>query len=314
MRKPDAISTSSGRLPRRWLAVLRVVHRKVGHATLLAHFERGYIEPRPLPAGIHRLDLGDAGTGLVTSCRAPVHSLGEFIGLEVRAGTRGCACPATRPADPSARGGPPAPCARAAADHRGQGGVAPGRLAVPAPFRGVDTLASLSAPSSCDVDHVILAAARACCGRLDGRSWRGCRRCPGALGRDGFAADGRGLAARDRADVIAALGRGSASATALRLHRLSAGLHRRRGAAALEVELKNGEIAHKVPACPRCWLGRPHPLRAGRRQPRTDEIAAAFDKVLGPAAWSRSTGRGWPARPPLRHRVSGNSTRRRDAR
>ena len=68
-----------------------------GEGTVAAHFEGARVAAEAFTCWHERPDLGGAGTGMVAFLKAPGRSLGNFRGLEVRAGARRLRLPANRP-------------------------------------------------------------------------------------------------------------------------------------------------------------------------------------------------------------------------
>lgn len=253
-------------------------------ATVVAHFERGRIEAEAVACWHQRADLGRAGTGVVALLPNSGASLGEFMGLEARTGTRRLRLPATRPlmhlreADllPRAR--------ELLLGAEGPQGTRLLGLLSRQPYMGHDTLAALPVPVELDVDNLIRAGS-------DGLMAIGWVLDPtdsvlairvrsgGMVSRP--LADG--WLRRDRADVIDAVGarlgvtNPRCGFVAYMPECVAEG-----GRLHLEVELKTGEIGHKR---------LPSPVLTGQAAVRcildgvslaSDEIQGAFDRVLGP--------------------------------
>jgi GT2 family glycosyltransferase len=253
-------------------------------STVIAHFERGRVEAQVAACWHERADLGRAGTGAVMFLRHAGPSLGEFIGLEVRAGLRRLRLPATRPLThlhetdllPRVR-------------ELVLGAEGPRRdrllsLLTRQSYMGHDTLASLPAPVELEIDELILAspAGVVAIGWLldPSDSVAAIRMCFGSIVSRPLA---DGWLRRSRPDVIEAVGArlgvtdplcgfiAYVPANAPKPERLY-----------LEVELKGGEIGYKR---------LPSPVLIGQAAIRRvledvilapDEIAAAFGDVLGP--------------------------------
>jgi GT2 family glycosyltransferase len=254
---------------------------------VVAQFERGRVIAETLCTWHDRPDLGRQGMGMLVFARAAERPLGELLGLEVT----------VEPTDPPMRLHAVRPLVHLReADLLGRArpvlvrsvGTDRARLAgmlSRRPFTGADTLGDLSAPVQLEVDETILSP-------------------PDGLVLLGWCADPAGAVATIR------IRRGGASSTPLAerwLRTRRADVFEALGAKLglpddhcgflafapscvgeigplyAEVELKNGEVGYKRV---------PMPTRSGTAAIRRilgaveltpDEMAGAFDRVLGPA-------------------------------
>lgn len=128
-----------------------------GEGSVAAHFEGARVAAEAISCWHERPDLGGAGTGLIAFLKASGRTLGTFRGLEVRTATRRLALPANRPLA-HLREAELLPRARQLL--LGAEGERRSRLLgllSRRPYLGHDTLAELPVPVQVEVDEAILA-------------------------------------------------------------------------------------------------------------------------------------------------------------
>jgi GT2 family glycosyltransferase len=254
---------------------------------ITAQFERGRVIAETLVVWHDRPDLSRQGMGVMVFVHGAARQLGEFLGLAVTTapGATPLRLHAVRPlvhlreSDLLGRGKPML-LRSVGADRPKLAGLLSRR-----PFTGVDTLADLSAPVQFEVDETILSPP-------DGLIVMGwCVDPADAVGvirirRGGAASEpiaGRWLRTR-RADVFEALaGKLGLADDRCGFVAYAPGCIGEIGPLYAEIELKNGEVGYKR---------LPMPTRTGTAAIRRvlgavemapDEIAGAYDRVLGPA-------------------------------
>ena len=258
-----------------------------GEATVAAHFDGARVAAEAFTCWHERPDLGGAGTGLVAFLKASGRALGNFRGLEVRVGgERRLRLPANRPLM-HLREADLLPRARqvllgAEGEHR------PRLLGLLSrrPYLGHDTLAELPVPVHFEVDEAVLAPPDGL--MLVGWCLDPTESVAAIRVRSGMLAS-EPVAERwlrtARPDVVETVGAGLGMADPrCGFVTYAPGCAGETGGARfhVEVELKTGEIGYK---------GMPAPKLVGNAALRRvlecvqlaqDEIAPAFDRVLGP--------------------------------
>jgi GT2 family glycosyltransferase len=263
-----------------------------GEGAVAAHFEQARVSAETIACWHERPDLGGAGMGVVAFLKAPGRSLGNFRGLEVRAGAHRLRLPANRPLV-HLREAELLPRARqlllaAEGEHRARLlGLLSRR-----PYLGQDTLADLPVPVQVEVDEAILAPPDGVV--LVGWCLDPTESVASIRVRSGGMLASAPVAERwlrtARPDVVGEAGprlgvtdprcgfvayapaccaaEDAAAAGGQQLH--------------LEVELKGGEIGYKRLPAPK--LSGTAAVRRVLESVRLsqDEIAPAFDRVLGP--------------------------------
>ncbi|GAA0576306.1 hypothetical protein GCM10009416_13720 [Craurococcus roseus] len=256
-----------------------------GDGAVAAHFEQARVTAEAFTCWHERPDLGGAGTGLVAFLKVPGRAVGNFRGLEVRVGERRLRLPANRPLV-HLRESELLPRARQLllAAEGGQRSRLLGLLSR-RPYLGHDTLADLPVPVQFEVDETVLAPP-------DGLALVGWMLDPtesvaavrvrsGALASEPLSERWLRTARPDVVeDVGARLGVtdprcGFVAYAPACMGESAAPLH-------VEVELKGGEVGYKGLPAPK--------LRGNAAVKRVlesvrlaqDEIAPAFDRVLGP--------------------------------
>ncbi|WP_270934834.1 glycosyltransferase [Falsiroseomonas oryzae] len=264
----------------RWPEALRA-------GAVVAHFERGRVIAETLAAWHDRPDLGRSGHGVLVFVRAAERPLGEFLGLEVtsQAAATTLRIQAVRPlvhlreGDLVARARPVL-LRSVGTDRPRLAGLLSRR-----PFTGADTLGDLSAPVQFEVDETILSPP-------DGLLLLGwCADPAGAVAsirirRGGATSDPiaeRWLRTR-RPDVFEALaGKLGLADDRCGFVAYAPGCVGEIGPLYAEIELKNGEVGYKrLPLPARTGTGAMRRV-LGAVELAPDEIASAFDRVLGPA-------------------------------
>ena len=255
-----------------------------GEGTVAAHFEQARVSAEAFTCWHERPDLGGAGTGMVALLKAPGRALGTFRGLEVRVGERRLRLPANRPLV-HLREAELLPRARQLllAAEGGQRSRLLGLLSR-RPYLGHDTLADLPVPVRFEVDEAVFAPP-------DGLMLIGWLLDPtesvaAVRVRSGVLAS-EPLAERwlrtARPDVTQEVGAplGVADTRCGFVAYAPGCVAEGAGPLHVEVELKGGEIGYK---------GLPAPKLRGNAALRRilegvhlaqDEIATAFDRVLG---------------------------------
>lgn len=261
-----------------------------GEGAVAAHFDGARVAAEAVTCWHDRPDLGGAGTGVVVFLKAPARALGNFRGLEVKAGETRLGLPANRPLVHLRE---PELLPRARQLLLGAEGDGRGRLLglmSRRPYLGHDTLAELPVPVRIEVDEAVLAPPDGLL--LIGWCLDPTESVAAVRVRSGGAASeplgGRWLRIA-RPDVAAELGAKLGAAdprcgfVAFAPECMAdaapggdaAPLH-------LEVELKGGEIGYKSLPAPKL-VGNAALRRVLESvQLAQDEIAPAFDRVLGP--------------------------------
>jgi GT2 family glycosyltransferase len=259
----------------------------LGPGAIVAQFERGRVIAETLAAWHDRPDLGRKGTGVLVFARAAERQLGEFLGLEIIGSPEvpPLRLHAVRPlvhlreADLLGRA-KPVLVRSVGGDRSRLAGLLSRR-----PFTGVDTLGDLSAPVQLEVDETILSPP-------DGLIVLGWCVDPAhavaaiRVRRGGATSEpiGERWLRTRRADVFEALaGKLGLTDDRCGFVAFAAGCIGEIGPFYAEVELENGEVGYKR---------LPMPARTGTAAIRRvlgavemapDEIANAYDRVLGPA-------------------------------